>query len=157
MHGATIKIISTPNSCWSSSGGFTPSASALCCRSFTKLQERGSLQNSVGTQERDYSDVMCSRVDVVEKFAAFIIVIDEMMEAEGLAETWVNFCLIRGVTSQKRVWCSVHNFLFFKTIYSYTRWDTRKFTVCLPSVYCSLLYAYLQFTVVYCMPNFSLL
>ena len=78
---------------------------------------------------------MCSRVDVVEKFAAFIIVIDEMMEAEGLAETWVNFCLIRGVTSQKRVWCNVHNFFFLNNL---------------------LLHA-MRYEEVYCMPTFSLL
>ena len=55
---------------------------------------------------------MCSRVDVVEKFAVFVIKIDDMVEAAGFSETWVNFYPIRGVTSQNTVCFNNYNFLF---------------------------------------------
>jgi hypothetical protein len=65
---------------------------------------------------------MCSRVGVVEKFAAFIIVVDEMIEAAGFSETWVNFCPIRGVTSQKSMLQHVQLFFLKSTL---TRDETR--------------------------------
>ena len=61
---------------------------------------------------------MCSRVVVVGKFAALIIVMDEMMETAGFSETSVNFCPIRGVTSHKRECCHICNFVLQRSAFT---------------------------------------